>query len=137
MTAGLCMCVLLVVLCTSCSGRTHFSPNLQEGSPALPPPSEARLETKAHFLSEPYLRHTHSSPLVNTKPYMGEGRNSRAKLSELLARLISSQKGYISGNSTVNSRASGLSANHLIKNRDYTGWMDFGRRSAEENEHSL
>ncbi|XP_031644904.1 cholecystokinin-like [Oncorhynchus kisutch] len=131
MTAGLCMCVLLVVLCTSCSGRTHFSPPLQDGSPALAPPSEARLETKAHFLSEPYLRHTYSSPLVNTNPYKGE-----AKLSELLARLISSQKGYISGNSTVKSRASGLSANHLIKNRDYTGWMDFGRRSTEENEHS-
>ncbi|XP_042166321.1 cholecystokinin-like [Oncorhynchus tshawytscha] len=131
MTAGLCMCVLLVVLCTSCSGRTHFSPPLQEGSPALPPPSEARLETKAHFLSEPYLRHTHSSPLVNTNSYKGE-----AKLIELLARLISSQKGYISGNSTVKSRASGLSANHLIKNRDYNGWMDFGRRSAEENKHS-
>ncbi|XP_038827860.1 cholecystokinin-like [Salvelinus namaycush] len=97
MTAGLCMCVLLVVLCTSCSGRPHFSPPLQEGSPALPPPSEGRLETKARFLSEPCLRHTHSSPLVNTNPYMGEGGDSRAKLSELLARLISSQKGYLAG----------------------------------------
>ncbi|XP_041740986.1 cholecystokinin-like [Coregonus clupeaformis] len=138
MTVGLCVCVLLMVLCISCLGCPHSSPLLQEGRPALPPASEARLETarleaKAHFLSERCLRHARSAPLVNTNPYTGEeGGDSRAKLNELLARLISSRKGYISRNSTVNSRARGLRANHLIKDQDYTGWMDFGRRSAQE-----
>ncbi|KAL7861359.1 hypothetical protein AOLI_G00177080 [Acnodon oligacanthus] len=39
-------------------------------------------------------------------------------------------------NSTVNSKAGSLTANHRIKDRDYLGWMDFGRRSAEEYEYS-
>uniref|UniRef100_A0A4W5NAM4 Gastrin/cholecystokinin peptide hormone domain-containing protein n=1 Tax=Hucho hucho TaxID=62062 RepID=A0A4W5NAM4_9TELE len=138
MTAGLCVCVLLVVLSTSCLGRPQSSPPLQEGGPAMPPSSEARLEAYAHFLSKPRLRQTRSSPLDNTIPYTAEeDGDSRANLSELLARLISSRKGSIRKNSTVNSRASGLSANHRIKDRDYNGWMDFGRRSAEEYEYSL
>ncbi|XP_020362925.1 cholecystokinin [Oncorhynchus kisutch] len=138
MTAGLCVCVLLVVLSTSCLGRPQSSPPLQEGDPAMPPSSEARLEAYAHFLSKPRLRQTRSATLDNTVPYTAEeDGDSRANLSELLARLISSRKGSLRKNSTVNSRASGLSANHRIKDRDYNGWMDFGRRSAEEYEYSL
>ncbi|XP_071394801.1 cholecystokinin-like [Centroberyx affinis] len=51
-------------------------------------------------------------------------------------RLLSLLPGSVRRNSTVNSRASGLNANHRIKDRDYLGWMDFGRRSAEEYEYS-
>lgn len=38
--------------------------------------------------------------------------------------------------SSLTSRASGLAPSHRIKDRDYLGWMDFGRRSAEEYEYS-
>lgn len=38
--------------------------------------------------------------------------------------------------SSLTSRASGLAPGHRIKDRDYLGWMDFGRRSAEEYEYS-
>lgn len=38
--------------------------------------------------------------------------------------------------SSITSRASGLAPSHRIKDRDYVGWMDFGRRSAEEYEYS-
>ncbi len=44
--------------------------------------------------------------------------------------------GSVRRNSTANSRLNGLSANHRIADRDYMGWMDFGRRSAEEYEYS-
>ena len=44
--------------------------------------------------------------------------------------------GSVRRNSTANSRGGGLSANHRIADRDYLGWMDFGRRSAEEYEYS-
>lgn len=44
--------------------------------------------------------------------------------------------GSVRRNSTANSRGNGLSANHRIADRDYLGWMDFGRRSAEEYEYS-
>ncbi|KAI3360785.1 hypothetical protein L3Q82_013024 [Scortum barcoo] len=38
--------------------------------------------------------------------------------------------------SSLTSRASGPVPGHRIKDRDYLGWMDFGRRSAEEYEYS-
>lgn len=38
--------------------------------------------------------------------------------------------------SSLSSRASGPVPVHRIKDRDYLGWMDFGRRSAEEYEYS-
>ncbi|KAI5623129.1 cholecystokinin [Silurus asotus] len=65
----------------------------------------------------------------------GHDANHRANLNELLARLIS-RKGSVRRNSMANSKASALSTNHRIKDRDYLGWMDFGRRSAEEYDYS-
>lgn len=47
-----------------------------------------------------------------------------------------SLSGSVRRNSMANSKASALSANHRIKDRDYLGWMDFGRRSAEEYDYS-
>lgn len=44
--------------------------------------------------------------------------------------------GSVRRNSTGNNRGVGLSGNHRIADRDYLGWMDFGRRSAEEYEYS-
>ncbi|KAM4630356.1 cholecystokinin-like [Polymixia lowei] len=136
MTAGLCVCVLLVVLCTSCLGLPYSSQPLDERQRALSSASEALLEADTHILSEPHLRHARSVPQLKPLPLAEEEGDSRPNLSELLARLISSRKASVRRNSTVNSRASGLSANHRIKDRDYLGWMDFGRRSAEEYEYS-
>ncbi|KAM6959554.1 cholecystokinin-like [Aplochiton taeniatus] len=136
MSAGLCVCVLLAILCTSCFGRPSTSQPLDERRPVFAPPSEVKLEANNHILSEPRLRHTRSTPENKPLPLTEDEEDSRANLNELLARLISSRKGSVRRNSTVNSRASGLSANHRIKDRDYLGWMDFGRRSAEEYEYS-
>ncbi|KAM9838955.1 cholecystokinin [Aulostomus maculatus] len=132
MSAGLCVCVVLAVLCTSCLGLPFSSQPLDKGQRALSASSEADTFT----LGEPHLRHSRSTPQLKSLPLAEEDADSRANLSELLARLISSRKGSVRRNSTVNNRGSGLSANHRIADRDYLGWMDFGRRSAEEYEYS-
>ncbi|XP_053737800.1 cholecystokinin-like [Synchiropus splendidus] len=61
-----------------------------------------------------------------------EEADTRNKLSQLLARLISRKGSPAQTRTSITSRASGLSPAHRIMDRDYTGWMDFGRRSAEE-----
>ncbi|KAI1885687.1 hypothetical protein AGOR_G00206380 [Albula goreensis] len=127
MNGGICVCVLLAALSTSCLGRP--SSNTQDEARAAPPQVD-------NDLSE-HMRQARSTALSGqqTPAKAEEGVDPRASLSELLARLIS-RKGNMRRNSTVNSRSSGLSANHRIKDRDYLGWMDFGRRSAEEYEYS-
>ncbi|XP_036394923.1 cholecystokinin a [Megalops cyprinoides] len=126
MNGGICVCVLLAALSTSCLGDPSSS--TQEENRA----AQLQLDTA---LSE-HARHARSTPLSSqlkplTKPE--EATDPRTSLSELLTRLLS-RKGTFRRN--MNSRASGLSANHRIKDRDYLGWMDFGRRSAEEYEYS-
>ncbi|XP_041867266.1 cholecystokinin-like isoform X2 [Melanotaenia boesemani] len=134
MTAGLGVCVVLAVLCTSCLGLPFSSQPLDEGQRSISSPSEALPEADTH-MGEPHLRHRRSSPELKDLP-LAEDADSRANLSELLARLISSRKGSVRRNSTAKNRGGGLSANHRIADRDYLGWMDFGRRSAEEYEYS-
>uniref|UniRef100_UPI0037E9C091 cholecystokinin-like isoform X2 n=1 Tax=Semicossyphus pulcher TaxID=241346 RepID=UPI0037E9C091 len=136
MTAGMCVCVVLAVLCTSCLGLPFSSQLLEEGQRSMAAPSEAHLEADTQTLGEHHLRHTRSAPQLKALPPAEEDADSRANLSELLARLISSRKGSVRRNSTANNRGSALSANHRIADRDYLGWMDFGRRSAEEYEYS-
>ncbi|XP_077362436.1 cholecystokinin [Festucalex cinctus] len=133
MPAGLSVCVVLVVLCTSSLGlpsSSHLGDKDQRS-----PSGEVHLEADAHTLGEPHIRHSRSAPQLKASPEDGE---SRANLSELLARLISSRKAAsVRRNSSANSRGGGLNgANHRIADRDYMGWMDFGRRSAEEYEYS-
>ncbi|XP_057684126.1 cholecystokinin-like isoform X2 [Corythoichthys intestinalis] len=133
MSTGLSVCLVLAVLCTSSLGLP-FSSHLGDEDHRSPS-AEAHLES--HTLGEPHLRHSRSAPQLQGLSPSQEDVESRANLSELLARLISSRKGSVRRNSSVNSRGGGLSnAGHRIADRDYTGWMDFGRRSAEEYEYS-
>ncbi|XP_056876392.1 cholecystokinin-like isoform X1 [Takifugu flavidus] len=133
MTAGLCVCVVLAVLCTGCFGLPFSSQLLEEGQRSAPPPSEAVLfKADSHGLEESHVQHRRSAPQLKALPLSEENPDSRANLSELLARLISTRKGSVRRNSAANNRGVGLSANHRIADRDYLGWMDFGRRSAEE-----
>ncbi|XP_058475357.1 cholecystokinin [Solea solea] len=123
MSARLCVCVVLAVLCVSCLGLPLSSQPPDEGQRSISPLSEAL---------SPHLRQSRSAPQLKALP-VGEDGDSRANLSELLARLISSRKAAVRRDPTANSRGS---ANHRIADRDYMGWMDFGRRSAEEYEYS-
>ncbi|XP_034747869.1 cholecystokinin [Etheostoma cragini] len=136
MTAGLCVCVVLAVMCASCLGLPFSSQPLDESHRSMSAASEALLKDETQTLGEPHLQHSRSAPQLKDLPLAEEDADSRANLSELLARLISSRKGSVRRNSTANSKGNGLSANHRIADRDYLGWMDFGRRSAEEYEYS-
>ncbi|KAI5097740.1 cholecystokinin [Silurus meridionalis] len=109
MNCGVCVCVLLAALSVTFAARTRSSP-AQEENNALPSQMDSSMNA-------------------------GHDANPRANLNELLARLIS-RKGSVRRNSMANSKASALSTNHRIKDRDYLGWMDFGRRSAEEYDYS-
>ncbi|CAL8372409.1 unnamed protein product [Boreogadus saida] len=144
MTAGVCVCVLLLVLCTSCLGLPLSSQppageDRRGGADRRVPASassEALPDTDTS-LSEPHVRHRRSAPQMNAAPLSQEEGNPRANLSEMLARLISTRKGSVRRDMAVSNRSSGgMSAGHRIKDRDYQGWMDFGRRSAEEYEYS-
>uniref|UniRef100_A0A3B4C5T1 Gastrin/cholecystokinin peptide hormone domain-containing protein n=2 Tax=Pygocentrus nattereri TaxID=42514 RepID=A0A3B4C5T1_PYGNA len=116
------VCVLLVSLSVSCLARPHSSLP-QDGGNVLPSQMEVG------------LRVSRSDSPLKSQPAPDDQGEPHANLSELLARLIS-RKGSVRRNSTVNSKAGSLTANHRIKDRDYLGWMDFGRRSAEEYEYS-
>ncbi|XP_076844680.1 cholecystokinin [Brachyhypopomus gauderio] len=122
MNTGICVCVLLAALsgsgCLSLSTHSFDEGQRDSGTAAtrsrharaLPPGGQLNL------LSKPQEEEVEDEP----------GR----RLNELLLRLISRKGSY--RRSPVNSR----SPSHRIKDRDYLGWMDFGRRSAEEYEYS-
>ncbi|XP_061676021.1 cholecystokinin-like isoform X2 [Syngnathoides biaculeatus] len=65
-----------------------------------------------------------------------EAEEAFKTLSQLLVRLIARKGMPYQSRSSFASRASSLVPEHRINDRDYEGWMDFGRRSAEALEYS-
>ncbi|XP_027890964.1 cholecystokinin [Xiphophorus couchianus] len=135
MTVGLCVCAVLAVLCSSGFGLPFSPKPADEDQRYFSVPSEAVFEADAPTLGETHLRHSRSSPQLKPFSQTEEDADSRANLSELLARLISSRKGSVRRNSMAQKKG-GLDTMHRIADRDYIGWMDFGRRSAEEFEYA-
>ncbi|KAM6935332.1 cholecystokinin [Lycodopsis pacificus] len=134
MNVGICVCVLLAALSSSSlSLPSRSMSQIAEGeafvSDDLPPPSS--LHTR-QARSAPELP---SGALVNYNQ-LKEEANARNSLRQLLARIISRKGSPYETRSSITSRASGLAPGHRIKDRDYEGWMDFGRRSAEEYEYA-
>uniref|UniRef100_A0A1A8MDG8 Cholecystokinin n=2 Tax=Nothobranchius TaxID=28779 RepID=A0A1A8MDG8_9TELE len=128
MNVGICVCVILAAL----SG----------GSLSLPLPS-MRAESKAlvtQSLPAPSHNHTRQARSAPAPPsdqfshYNQPLEDAPNSLSQLLARLLSRKGSSFQSRSSLSSRA--VAPNHRIKDRDYLGWMDFGRRSAEEYEYS-
>ncbi|XP_018539801.1 cholecystokinin [Lates calcarifer] len=133
MNIGICVCVLLAALSSgSLSLPTQSMSQRAEGealmSDILPPPSPNHTRQARSAPAPP------SGQLANYNPQ--EDADARYSLSQLLARLISRKGSPYQTRSSLTSRASGLAPGHRIKDRDYLGWMDFGRRSAEEYEYS-
>ncbi|NP_001296765.1 cholecystokinin precursor [Clupea harengus] len=135
MNCGICVCVLLAAL--SSSGCL--------GLPAHPPQDEGHARTGAvsRAAAAVHRRHTRSVaapsgallPFTKAAVEDEEEQDPRTSLTQLIATLIA-RKGASRRNSVLTSRASGPASSHRIKDRDYMGWMDFGRRSAEEYEYS-
>ncbi|XP_071384914.1 cholecystokinin-like [Centroberyx affinis] len=130
MNVGIYVCVLLAAL--------------SSGSLSLPTLPGAEGEALlSHSLPSPQpnrTRQARSAPappagqLADYNPAQ-EDTDPRNSLSQLLARLISRKGSLQQTRSSLTSRASGLGPGHRIKDRDYLGWMDFGRRNAEEYEY--
>ncbi|XP_019946624.1 cholecystokinin a [Paralichthys olivaceus] len=134
MNVGICVCVLLAALSSSSLGLPSQSmPQRAEGealmSDSLPPPSSNHTRQARSAPAPP------SGQLANYNQHK-ENTDPRNSLNQLLARLISRKGSPHQTRSSLTSRASGLAPGHRIKDRDYLGWMDFGRRSAEEYEYS-
>ncbi|KAF7667798.1 hypothetical protein LDENG_00047240, partial [Lucifuga dentata] len=132
MNVGMCVCVLLAVL--SSGSLSLPSQSMSQGealvSDSLPPPSPDHTRQVRSAPAPPPQQLT-----SNNQPE--EDADSRNRLmNQLLARLISRKGSLYHTRSSLTSRASGLGPVHRIKDRDYLGWMDFGKRSAEEYEYS-
>ncbi|KAM9723111.1 cholecystokinin [Menidia menidia] len=117
---------------------------LSSGSLSLPSQfmRDESLGPMAESLSDPSPDHTRqarSAPAPPSKQFVHfnqpqEDAEAPDSLSKLLSRLIS-RKGFpFQARTSLTSRA--VAPSHRIKDRDYLGWMDFGRRSAEEYEYS-
>ncbi|XP_043920589.1 cholecystokinin isoform X2 [Protopterus annectens] len=129
MYSGICICMFFAVITVRCIGQeTAGSDN---GDP-LATDIEQRLTA--------YQRTARTSPSSGQlKPIQRFDGNvdQRTSLAMLAKYLQQSRKGS-SGNrySLMGNKVQSLDPNHRIKDRDYMGWMDFGRRSAEEYEYS-
>ncbi|XP_051721528.1 cholecystokinin a [Ctenopharyngodon idella] len=122
MNTGICVCVLLAALSTSSCISLHTQ-------------SEDGVQSDLGTIVE-HTRHTRAAPSSGQLSLLSKQEDEeepRSSLTELLARIIST-KGTYRRSSSPNSRSMG--STHRIKDRDYLGWMDFGRRSAEEYEYS-
>ncbi|XP_026145643.1 cholecystokinin-like [Carassius auratus] len=124
MNSGVCVCLILAALSASCLGRPRSSSSDTDDSPL---PSQLDASLSGHH------RVARSTSLTLKQQPADTNPDTRANLSQLLAKLMS-KKGSVHRSSSMNNRANSI--NHRIKDRDYVGWMDFGRRSAEEYEYS-
>ncbi|TWW79537.1 cholecystokinin [Takifugu rubripes] len=131
MNVGLCVCVLLAALSSS-------SLSLPSHVTSQNAPGEALLSDN---LPTHHTRQARSAPAPPSGQFTNynqpqDSADARNSLNQLLARLLSRKGSPYQSRTSITSRASGLAPSHRIKDRDYVGWMDFGRRSAEEYEYS-
>ncbi|XP_029360661.1 cholecystokinin [Echeneis naucrates] len=134
MKVGICMCVLLAALSSG-------SLSLPSQSLSQRAEGEALMSDSLPALSPDHTWHTRSAAAPRSGQLANynqprENADARSSLSQLLARLMSRKGSPHQTRSSLFSRASGLAPGHRIKDRDYLGWMDFGRRSAEEYEYT-
>nr|XP_033495820.1 cholecystokinin-like [Epinephelus lanceolatus] len=134
MNVGICVCVLLAALSSGSLSLPSQSMSQRAEGEALV--SDSMSPASAH-----HTRQARSAPAPPTGRLANynepqEDADAPNSLSQLLARLISRKGSPYHTRSSLSSRASGSAPGHRIKDRDYMGWMDFGRRSAEEYEYS-
>ncbi|XP_078391643.1 cholecystokinin-like [Cetorhinus maximus] len=125
MNSGICVCVFLVVLSSGCIGRL-----INGSDDDSPIGSELKQSVDMH---QRQLRETQSTDHV--KPF--QNSEQRANLGALLTQYLQQvRKGSLGRGTLVGTKLQNQDPSHRISDRDYVGWMDFGRRSAEEYEYS-
>ncbi|XP_044533374.1 cholecystokinin [Gracilinanus agilis] len=76
------------------------------------------------------------APASSSQLRVDGNADSRSNFGALLARYIQQARKGSSARMPVIKNLQSIDPNHRINDRDYMGWMDFGRRSAEEYEYS-
>ncbi|NXD68428.1 CCKN protein, partial [Eolophus roseicapillus] len=132
MYSGICICVFLAVLSASSFGQQTLVSHNEN-------PLAAELEQS---LTE-HHRHVRvpSSAAGPQKPVprLDGSIDQRANIGALLAKYLQQARkgtGPTGRLSVMGNRVQTIDPTHRINDRDYMGWMDFGRRSAEEYEYS-
>ncbi|NWW79991.1 CCKN protein, partial [Climacteris rufus] len=129
MYSGICICLFLAMLSASSSGQQAV------GSPSGNAVA-AELEQR---LAE-HHRHVHAPSAagpLRSPPRPDGSTDQRANIGALLAKYLQqARKGSTGRLSVMGNRVQSIDPTHRINDRDYMGWMDFGRRSAEEYEYS-
>ncbi|KFQ39762.1 Cholecystokinin [Mesitornis unicolor] len=129
MYSGTCICVLLAVLSASSLGQqTAGSHN---GNPLAAELEQSLTEHQRH------VRAPSSAGSLKSVPRLDGSMDQRANIGALLAKYLQqARKGSTGRFSVMGNKVQSIDPTHRINDRDYMGWMDFGRRSAEEYEYS-
>ncbi|XP_054847962.1 cholecystokinin [Eublepharis macularius] len=127
MYSGICLCLLLAVLSASSSGQQPSGSH--NANPAITDLEQTLVENHRH------ARTPASGGQLKSVPRVDGNVDPKANLGALLARYLQQVRRGSPGKVSAMGLQS-FDPTHRIKDRDYMGWMDFGRRSAEEYEYS-
>ncbi|XP_017265390.1 cholecystokinin [Kryptolebias marmoratus] len=130
MNVGIYVCVILAALSNGSLSLPSHSMRAESealGTESLSPSSPLHTRQARSAPAPPSDQFAHYSQLHGDP-------DAPSSLSQLLARLLPRKGSSFQSRSSLSSRA--VAPSHRIKDRDYLGWMDFGRRSAEEYEYS-
>ncbi|NP_001232081.1 cholecystokinin precursor [Taeniopygia guttata] len=129
MYSGLCICVFLAVLSVSSLGQQTLG--TLDGHPV---PAELEQSLPEH---QRHSRAPSSAGPLKPLQRLDASSDQRANIGALLAKYLQqARKGSTGRFSVMGNRVQSIDPTHRINDRDYMGWMDFGRRSAEEYEYS-
>ncbi|XP_005278641.1 cholecystokinin isoform X1 [Trachemys scripta elegans] len=129
MYSGICIYMFLAMLSTSSFGQQATGSHNEN-------PVATELEQS---LTEHHRHVRVPSSAGQLKPIQRLDGNvdQKANIGALLAKYLQqARKGPTGRISMMGNRVQNIDPTHRINDRDYMGWMDFGRRSAEEYEYS-
>ncbi|NXN20002.1 CCKN protein, partial [Indicator maculatus] len=129
MYSSICICLVLAVLSASSVGQQTLA--LHNGNPLAAELEQSSTEHHRH------VRAPSSAGSLKSVPRLEGSIDQRANIAALLAKYLQqARKGSTGRLSVLGNRVQSIDPTHRINDRDYMGWMDFGRRSAEEYEYS-
>ncbi|NXP06925.1 CCKN protein, partial [Thinocorus orbignyianus] len=129
MYSGICICLFLAMLSVSSLGQQTVGSH--NGNPLAAELQQSLTEQHRH------IRAPSSTGPLKSASRLDGSIEQRANIGALLAKYLQqARKGPTGRLSVMGNRVQGIDPTHRINDRDYMGWMDFGRRSAEEYEYS-